>query len=78
MIFGIALLIVIWIIWLLLVRGYLWKGILFITGWFGIRLLLPAYVPWAAGTTLIFSHTVSMAAVVATVVCFLALLTTHD
>ena len=78
MIFGIVLLFVIWITWMLLVKGYLWKSILLIAGWFGLRLLLPAYLPWTGATTLIFSHPVTIAACIASVVCFLALLTTKD
>jgi hypothetical protein len=78
MIFGFTLLLAIWIIWMLLVEGYLWKGILFFAGWFGIRLLLPVYMPITVQTTMIFSHPITWAAIIATGICFLALATTKD
>ncbi len=78
MIFGIALLIALYIIYMLFIEGFLWKSILFFAGWFGIRYLLLTYAPGTAQTTLIFSHSVSWAAIVATGICFMALLTTKD
>ena len=78
MIFGFALLIILYLIWLLLVEGLLWKGILFFAGWFGIRYLLLAYVPASTHTTLIFSHPFYWATVIASGICVLALLTTKD
>jgi hypothetical protein len=78
MIFGIILLVALYLIYTLFIEGFLWKGILFFAGWFGIRYLLLVYAPNSAHTTLIFSHPFTWAAVIASGICFMALLTTKD
>lgn len=78
MIFGIILLVVLYFLYALFVEGWLWKSILFFAGWFGIRYLLLAYIPAAAATTLVFSHPITWAALIATAICLAALLTTKD
>lgn len=45
MVFGIALLIVIYLLWVLLVKGALWKLIIGIAGWFGLYIALRLYIP---------------------------------
>jgi len=78
MIFGLILLAAIYFIWLLLIEGFLWRSIILFAGWFGIRYLLLGYIPETAYTTLIFSHPVSWAAIIATGICFMALATAKD
>jgi hypothetical protein len=78
MIFGVALLIILYLIYMLFVEGFLWKSILFFAGWFGIRYLLLTYAPASAQTTLVFSHPITWAALIATGICFMALLTTKE
>jgi len=73
---GIVLLIIIGLLWALFVEGWLWKIILFFAGWVGIWWALGHYVPESAATTKIFDADVSWAAVVATGICIMALLTT--
>lgn len=67
----------IWLIYQLFVIGTLWKIILFFAGWFGIYIGLLTYLPDARNTVIIFNYPFSWAAVVATGVCFMALLTTR-
>lgn len=77
MIFGIAMLIVICILWVLFVEGALWKIILFGAGWFGIYVAMRVYVEGATQTIITIgdSH-FSWAEVVPTAICIMALLTT--
>ena len=44
-VFGIFMLVVIIILWQLLVKGWLWKLLLGIAGWFGIWIFLEMYFP---------------------------------
>jgi len=77
MIFGIAMLVVIYILWVLFVEGALWKIILFFAGWFGIYLGMKVYIDGAEKICMtITDYDFSWAAVVPTVVCIMALLTT--
>jgi hypothetical protein len=79
MIFGILLLVILYFIWSLFVKGWLWKLILFFAGWFGIRYLLLTYIVESHKVALIFSgQDMSWAAFIATGVCILALLTTKE
>ena len=77
MAFGLFLLFVIWVLWALLVRGFLFKFILFIFGWVGIYLFRGSSYP-ATNAIAIDSLGLSWAALVPTVICFLALLTTRS
>lgn len=77
MVFGIAMLIVIYILWVLFVKGALWKLILFGAGWFGIYIGLSMYVEGANHNVVtITGYDFSWAVVVPTVICLMALLTT--
>lgn len=78
MIFGIALLGLIAFLWFLLVRGFLWKLILFVFGWIGLYLALLTQ-PWALTTAVVFLGSAwSWAVIIPSIVCFLALLTTEN
>jgi hypothetical protein len=78
MIFGIVLLVVIYLLWVLLAEGLLWKLILFFAGWLGLYTLLLTQ-PWAVATAIIIvGHAFSWAQVLPSIVCFLALLTTRN
>jgi hypothetical protein len=77
MIFGIAMLVVIYILWVLFVQGALWKIILFGAGWFGIYVAMRVYVEGATETVVTISGTdFSWASVVPTIICIMALATT--
>lgn len=78
MVFGIFLLTIIYIIWTLFVRGLLWKLILFFAGWAGLHAMLQTQ-PWAQATVgVVGGVAFSWAAVIPTVICFMALLTTKE
>lgn len=77
MIFGIAMLVVIYILWVLFVKGALWKIILFCAGWFGIYVAMRVYVEGATATIVTIGDVdFSWAAVVPTIICIMALATT--
>ena len=79
MIFWIAILICLYLIWTLVFSGLLWKLLLFVGGWVGIYSLLRVYLPDSAQVALILAgHGYSWAAVVPTVICVLALATTRE
>ena len=56
MIFGIVLLIALYIVWLLFIDGWLWKLILLVAGWIGVRMLLLTYWPGSEHTAFIFQN----------------------
>jgi len=79
MIFWAAILLVIYFIWLLLVKGILWKMCLFFGGWIGIYSLLRVYVPDSAHTAITLAgHACSWAALLPTIICILALAHTRS
>jgi hypothetical protein len=79
MIFWFAALIVIYITYLLLVKGFLWKLILFFAGWVGVYIILRTYFPTSGHIAMSFSGTTySWAAVIPTCICILALATTRE
>ena len=79
MLFGIALLVVIYILYVLLVKGLLWKLILAAAGWFGLFIGLRIYLPESKNVCLILSgHSFSWAVVIPTAVILLAMLCTKD
>ena len=79
MIIGFVLLFVIFVLYQLLIKGLLFKIPLFIGGWFGIYIGLRYYFPSTSETLMtIADMKFSTAAVIPTVICFLALLTTKD
>lgn len=77
MVLGTVLLLIIGLAWFFLIRGWLWKSILFFAGWVGIHYVLDSYVPGASQTAMIFAHyAVSWSSLMATIVCAMVLLTT--
>lgn len=79
MIFGLFLLFIIFILWMLFVRGILFRLILFFAGWFGITYLLSHYIAGASQPALNSGgYHMSWAALVASIICLLALITTKE
>lgn len=79
LLFATALLVVLFIMYQLLVKGWLWKLILFVFGWFGLYIGLRIYVDGAMHTAVtINGYGFSWAAVVPTLVCICALACTKD
>lgn len=78
MFFGIVMLIGIYLVWKLFIVGVLWRSILFFAGWFGIYIGLLMNVPDSHHTIMIFDTACSWAAVIATAVCIMCLLTTKS
>lgn len=77
-VFGVMLLFAIYIAYKLFIDGWLFKGTLFIAGWFGIYIGMLAYVDGAKNTAMTIGQhtTISWAALVPTIVCVLCLLCT--
>jgi len=79
MIFGLFLLFIIFAAWHLLIRGLLWKSIIFFGSWFGIYFLLKDHCPSTHKVAIIFSnYSFTWASVIPTTICLLALLTTKQ
>lgn len=79
MIIGILTLAILYAIYLLLIRGWLWKLILLVMGWVGIDYVLLNYVSGSHNTAIVFSgYSISWAAAIASGVCLMALLTTES
>jgi hypothetical protein len=77
MILWIVLLVVLYLIWILLFKGLLWKILLFFGGWVGIYVLLRANLPDSLHTAVtIAGHDLSWAFVVPSVICILCLANT--
>jgi hypothetical protein len=76
---GLALLLVIYLLYKMFIDGWLFKGILFFAGWFGLYVGLAVFTDCGKSTafTLDSGSTVSWAAVVPTVICLLCLLCTR-
>ena len=78
-VFAGVLLVVLYVAYLLLVKGWLFKLILFGFGWFGLYMGLRIYVEGASQVALTFSgHGFSWAAVIPTVVCICCLACTKS
>jgi hypothetical protein len=78
-VFGICLLVAIYILWVLLVKGALWKIIVGIAGWFGMFIALRLYFPGAVHECLNFSgYSFSWSEVIPTVVVLLAMAYTKE
>lgn len=75
---GLIFLMVIWVLWKMFIDGWLFKAILFFAGWVGLYVLLAVYVDGAKNVAFTMSNGFSMswAAVVPTIICFLCLLCT--
>lgn len=77
-VFGLLLLLGIYILWELLVDGWLYKIILFFAGWIGLFVLMRTYMEGSTKIAVVINNTgFTWSAVVPTVICFLALLTTR-
>jgi len=76
MIFGLFLLASILVIWLLFVKGFLFKLIIFCFGWLGLYAFLWSQFPDSHVHA--FNSGYSWAGVIPTVICVLALLTTKE
>lgn len=75
-IFGVLLLLAIYILWVLFVDGWLFKIILFFAGWIGLFVLMRIYVEGSTNVAVVIGGTgFTWSAVVPTIICFLALLT---
>ena len=77
MLFGIALLIAIYFMYVLLVKGALWKIILAIFGWFGMYWFLAAQ-GLTEEAIVIMGHHISWAQAIPSGVVLLAMLYTRD
>jgi hypothetical protein len=79
MIFGLILLFAIYLLYLLLIKGFLWKLIIFVGGWVGIYVILKAYIPEASKIAItIAGSQYSWAAVIPTIICILCLAHTES
>ena len=79
MIFGLALLVIIYFLWVLLVQGLLWKIILAIGGWFGIMVGLRIYMPDSAHECVqVSGYHLSWAVVIPTFIVLMAMAYTKD
>jgi energy-coupling factor transporter transmembrane protein EcfT len=79
MTFFICLLVFLYILWLFLIKGFLWKLLLAIGGWFGIFAILSIYVPPSTNTLLTIGSTnFSWAEVIPTIIILLAMATTKS
>lgn len=77
--FGILLLIIIYILYLLLVKGMLWKLIIAIFGWFGMYVFLQTYVFNSKSICLTFvGHNFSWSEIIPTIIVILAISYTKD
>jgi hypothetical protein len=71
--FGIILLIIIYLVWVLLIKGLLWKIIIGVFGWFGIYVFLTNYISASTNECLLISnYSVSWAMIIPTLVLLLA------
>lgn len=80
--FAIALLVGIYILWKMFIDGWLFKIILFIFGWIGLYVVCRVYMESGSHTAVTLgtgheAHTYSWAFVIPTVVCLLCLLCTR-
>jgi hypothetical protein len=79
MAFGIFLLVIIFIMWQLLVKGWLWKIMIGIFGWLGMYMVLISCMPGSRHTCLtVLGGNVSWAATLSTIVLIMAMLHTKE
>lgn len=78
MVFGICLLVALYLLWVLLVKGALWKLILGIFGWLGMYWFLHAYPILQHYPINIYGNTFSWAAIIPSVVVLLAMMHTKE
>jgi hypothetical protein len=82
MIFGIFLLVCIFILWKLFVSGWFYKIVLFIAGWIGLYVMCAAWLDCGQSTAVTVgtghhAQSYSWAFIIPTIVCLLALATTR-
>lgn len=79
MIFGLLLLVIIYLLYIFLVKGLLWKIIIAFGGWFGIMIGLKYYIPESSKECINFSgHSFSWAVIMPTIIILLAMFHTKD
>lgn len=76
MIFGLVLLFVIIALWSLFIKGFLFKIILFISGWFGMWHYLNTYQEWSHNVINILGLSISFAILLPTILVICAMATT--
>lgn len=76
MIFAAALLVALYLLWVLLFSGALFKIILFGAGWVGLYYLIEVYFPDSHSLVPIGSYQVSWAAIIATSIVIMGMATT--
>ncbi len=76
---GLIMLLIIYVTWKLLIDGWLYKVILFFAGWVGLYVICYVYIDGAKNVAITIGAdnpvSFTWAAVVPSVICFLALLT---
>ena len=77
MVFGICMLIVLYLLWVLLVKGALWKLILGAFGWFGIYIFLTTQLHLDQASPF-KNNFMSWAAIIPTIIVLMAMATTKD
>ncbi len=77
MVFGIAMLVVIYVLWVLLVKGALWKLILGGFGWFGVYMFLSIQFHLDRESPF-KDNSMSWAAIIPTILVILVLASTKD
>lgn len=78
MIFAIISLFILYFLWVLFVKGDLFRIILFFAGWFGLSLGMKLFIPGSDQIMMtIINHHFSWAEVIPTLICAMCLLTTH-
>ncbi len=76
MFFAVALLVALYLLWVLVFSGALFKIILFGAGWIGLYLLIGMYFPESHSTVPIGSYSVSWAMIIATGIVIMGMATT--
>lgn len=77
--FGICLLLGIWILYMLLIKGWLWKLLVGLFGWIGMCVALNVYIPASSHHCLTFiNHSFSWSEVIPMAIVILATLYTGD
>lgn len=78
MIFGILLLITIYFLYILLVKGLLWKLILLIFGWVGLHMYLENVFPGSKSCVInILQYNISWSIFIPSLIVMLAMMTTR-
>lgn len=79
MIFGFLLLVVLYFLWILLVKGALWKLMIGFFGWLGMHWALQVYIPESKHVCLIVTgYTFSWSQVIPTIIVLMAMAYTKE